>query len=199
MLLSSQTWFLAANILLHCRDTTHEHTYVDSCISWVDFSFRFKSIVGIGVGAGAYVLAKFAVSHVTGFYSSFFFFLYYFRRVLIQLSLLSADLPWPGGRFGSAQHRSQWQRLDWLGCYKGTCLSAGYKIPQGLPFFFFGNNFIICVSAVRSHQCSARHCAVTPFQPGEHKVTTTNIIMKRIISNQKINAHKFCTYLLWQR
>lgn len=26
--------------------------------------FRFKSIVGIGVGAGAYILAKFAVSHI---------------------------------------------------------------------------------------------------------------------------------------
>lgn len=28
------------------------------------WSFRFKSIVGIGVGAGAYILAKFAVSHI---------------------------------------------------------------------------------------------------------------------------------------
>lgn len=36
-----------------------------------DASFRFKSIVGIGVGAGAYVLAKFAVSHLTVFYHFF--------------------------------------------------------------------------------------------------------------------------------
>lgn len=50
-----------------------------------DISFRFKSIVGIGVGAGAYILAKFAVSHVTGLYCFFFFrlffFKYYFRRL----------------------------------------------------------------------------------------------------------------------
>lgn len=31
------------------------------------FVFRFKSIVGIGVGAGAYILAKLAVSHISVF------------------------------------------------------------------------------------------------------------------------------------
>lgn len=76
---------LAPKILLHCKNAIHVHTYVDSCsISQVYTSFRFKSIVGIGVGAGAYVLAKFAVSHVMGFYSFFFFFCKYnFRRVCV--------------------------------------------------------------------------------------------------------------------
>lgn len=90
--------------------------------------FRFKSIVGIGVGAGAYILAKFAVSLILTHLLEQQVLCLSFRHEQCfsqtvnprRVSLCSADLPWPGGGFSSAQHWPQWQRLDRLGCHQGT-------------------------------------------------------------------------------
>ena len=98
-----------------------QHTATDAPISF----FRFKSIVGIGVGAGAYILAKLAVSHISVFRYYIIHIEHWcvlcgnFCRGVLPLNprwvshiflcpLLSADLPWHGGGFGSAQHRPQW-------------------------------------------------------------------------------------------
>lgn len=50
---------------IHVASNIHYYTLsIITLLPLMDFLSRFKSIVGIGVGAGAYILAKFAVSHI---------------------------------------------------------------------------------------------------------------------------------------
>lgn len=71
------------------------------------------------------------------------------------------------------------------------------KCFLNIEHIFFANGLAVSVSAVRSDQRSARHCAVPPFQPGELTITHfTSENKRKQHLNQSVKTKTPFTYLI---